>query len=189
MANIRKNTSGSYTAYIRKKNINLTDSFKNKEDAELWVDYKEDLIDLISSFDPPLQEMITLQDAIEVKIKDVIEKGKKDIYDFKVLIECFSKFCPCSLSEITYEILLSYFDEMMKTPIRRGGCKDDKTTGNLKLPSIHTTFRKFGYLSTVFQMMKEKGVNVDNHALKVCQFMRSKLTKKEKNEKINTITT
>jgi len=67
----------------------------------------------------------------------------------------------------------------MQKPIRHGGSKYDEKTGHYKLPSIHTTFRKFGYLSAVFQLIKEKGVNIDNPALKICQLIRPKLTKEK----------
>lgn len=168
----------NWRAHIRKKEMDISQTFKNKKDAELWVIYKEDLIDQIEAFDPPLQQMITLQDAIELKIKDSIDKNIKDIGDFNILFKVFEKFCPKKLNQITYEDLLAHFDEMMNTPIRHGGNRNDANTGHMKLPSIHTTFRKFGYLSTVFQMMRELGVNIDNPVLKVCQFIRPKLKKK-----------
>lgn len=180
MANIRVNESGNYTANIRKKSVNITQTFKRKEDAELWVIYKEDLIEQINAFDPPLQEIITLQDAIELKIKDAIEKGVVELENFKHLPIIFEKFCSLNLNKILYDDLLAYFDELMKIPVRQGGSKNDKSSGSIRLPSIHTTFRKFGYLSTVFQLVKEQGVNIDNPALKVCQFIRPKLKNKKK---------
>jgi len=53
MASIRKRESGSYSAEIRKKGKSLCASFSNRETAELWAVYKEDLIDQIKNFEVP----------------------------------------------------------------------------------------------------------------------------------------
>lgn len=168
---------GRFRSTIRRKDIEISSTFSNKEQAEIWSKYKEDLIDSIDSFDPPLKEMITLKDAIELKIRDAEYKNKKDIADFKILIEFFDKFINMEIGKITYDDLMKYFDEKMNTPITRGGIKNDPTTGLKKLPSMHTTFRKFAYLSTVFELMKTQGVNIQNVALDVCKFLRPQLKK------------
>lgn len=166
---------GRFRVMIRRKNIEISSTFSNLQTAEIWAKYKEELIDNIEAFDPPLKEIITLKDAIELKIRDAEEKGKKDIGDFKILLECFNKFLDIEIGKITYIDLLEYFELMMQTPITRGGIKNDPTTGLKKIPSIHTTFRKFSYLSTVFELIKSKGVEIENVALKLCQYMRPRL--------------
>lgn len=173
MATIQK-INDRYRVQIRKKDIEIYSSFKNEEDAKLWAEYKEELIDNISAFDPPLKEMITLKDAIELKI----EKGKetmKDINDFKNLLEYFDKFCYRSLNSITYDELMKYYDEKLKIPIRKGGSKNNENTGIKKLPSPSTVFRKFQYLSSVYQDVINYGVEIENIPLKICQFMRKAL--------------
>lgn len=177
MSSIRY-VEGKYRAQIRRKGIEISKTFLKKEDAELWSVYKEDLIDQIHDFDPPLQKIITLRDAIDLKINNCIEKNVKDLGDFKILYEVFKDFLDRSIDTISYDDLLIHFDKLMKIPIRHGGSKLDLTTGNLKLPSTHTTFRKFGYLSAVFSYLKDNGTNIENTALQACQFLRKKLPKK-----------
>jgi hypothetical protein len=168
--------NGKYTVDIRKKGIDLFQTFEKKSDAELWAAYKEEMIDLIDAFDPPLNEMITLQDAIELKIRRVEEKNanKKEINDYKMLQKSFEKFCPKYINEIKYTDLLKQFVELIKTPVYQGGTGKNDGTGIKKMPAFLTIFRKFSYLSTVFQMLINDGVEIENVAIKICQYARSK---------------
>jgi hypothetical protein len=169
-----------FYAQIRRKEIELYATFSNLQDAELWIKYKEDLIDLISAFNPPIDEMITLFDAIELTIIDAQERKIKEIQDFRFLHKCFEPFCQLPLNEITHEMLLDFFNESMNTPIQKGRNTDDKNTGVMKLPSIHTIFRRYGYLSCVYELMIRKKWLVHNHALTVCKIMRPFLKKNKK---------
>ena len=75
---------------------------------------------------------------------------------------------------------MDYFNVLMQTPVRQGGNSSNLETGIKKMPSMHTTFRKFSYLSTVFEHMIKKGMQINNPALAVCKIMRPFLPKKEK---------
>jgi hypothetical protein len=172
MASITKDKN-SYKVRIRRKDLNLFSHFKNKYDALLWAAYKEDLIDQIIAFDPPLKDMVTLQDAIELKIQNADYKSKKYLYDYKGLLTYFDKFKEKNLSEISYQDLLSHFDTLLNIPIRRGGNSDDN--GIKKLPEPNTILKKYAYLSTVYQLMIEKGMEIENIPIKIVKFMRPKI--------------
>jgi len=77
----------SFRVQIRKKNIEISKTFNKEEDAILWAKYKENLIDCIEVFDVPLKEMVTLREAIELKINALSSaKKSKDIQDIKILL-------------------------------------------------------------------------------------------------------
>lgn len=174
MASI-KHREGKLYVQIRKKNIDLYATFSNENDAILWARYKEEMIDLISNFDPPLKEMISLNDAIDLKIESIQNIDKKTLNDYSNLKAFFEIFINKKLNQIAYSDLMNHFENMIKVPVTRGG--SNKKNGNIKtfFPSPVTIFRKFAYLSTVYQNMIEKGVEIDNIAIKICQYMRPKL--------------
>lgn len=172
MATIRQ-VSGNFRAHIRKKGIELSATFKHQEDAELWALYKEDLIDSIQAFDMPLKEGITLQDAIELKMSKIeINSSKKEFNEYTILLKFFEEFCPKSIGDIKYVDLVKCYEEKIKTPIYRGGTGKNDETGIKKLPSHLTILKKFAYLSTIYQMLIEDGVDLENIALKVMQFIK-----------------
>ena len=168
--------SGQFRVQIRKKDINLYRTFQKESDAKLWAAYKEECIDLIEAFDPPLNEIITLQDAIELKIRKMQDENsnRKEINDYKILCKIFNKFCPLPINEITYSDLLKHFQELLDIPISHGGTGKNDGTGVKKLPSFQTIFRKFAYLSTVYQNLINDGVELENVALKAAQYYRQK---------------
>jgi len=171
-----ENRNGRFRVNIRRKGIDLAATFEKEEDAILWINYKHYLIDMINAFDPPLKEMISLRDAIELKIKKLSEKGvdTKTLSDYKNILVYFEKFSTKSVGEITYTDLINHFEYLMTQPIKRGGFIGNDQTGHKKLPSSTTIFRKFAYLSTVYQMLIEDGVDIENIAIKVCQFHKDK---------------
>ena len=138
-----KEVGNKFSAQIRKKNINLYETFQTLKDAELWIAYKEDLIDQIDAFEPKMENLILLGDAIELTYQNALERNIKDVNDFKFLIKCFNKFIDIPISNISSQELLEFFNESMNTPIQRGGSHTIKNTGVKKLPSIHTIFRRF----------------------------------------------
>lgn len=176
---IYKNKNGSWRGLLRKKGLEISKNFSNEEDAKLWHDYKEDLINQIDSFDPPLNELILLSDAIHMKIEKAEKSNIIDLSDFKILYEVFSKFLDRPIQSITYAELLAHFEEMMNTMVRKGGSKKNESTGDKRFPSIFTTMRKFAYLSTVYELLIKKGVNVTNEPMKVVKFIRPRLKKEE----------
>ncbi len=177
MATFRER-QGRHEAIIRKNNIKLSAVFDHLEDAKLWASYKEDLIEQIANFNPPLDKLITLGDAIKMRIDTAIGSGTVDIADLTILYKTFEKYLKTPINEVTYDSLSDHFEHVMSVPVRRGGNHNDPNSGIKAMPSMHTTFRKFSYLSTVFEHLIKEGVKVQNHPLALCKLLRSRLPKK-----------
>lgn len=176
MASFRER-KGRHEAIIRRKNLFLSASFSTKEDAELWAAYKEDLIDQIVAFEPPLEQIITLGDAIQMRVDTAKEKGTSDIGDIKILFQSFEKYIDLPIQEISYDDLANHFEYLMTVPVKRGGNPNNLEAGLKTMPSMYTTFRKFSYLSTVYEHLIKEGVRIQNHPLALCKLLRGRLPK------------
>ncbi len=84
--------NGSFRVLIRKRGKEISRNFNDLSTAELWSKYKEDLIDQMHAFDVPAKDLITIADLIEMKNKDLLSKGAKDIGDVINLKKSFSEF-------------------------------------------------------------------------------------------------
>jgi hypothetical protein len=178
MVHVRKRKNGNHELVIRKKGISLSRTFKTREDAELWAAYKEDLIHNIDAFDVPLKDMITLEVALKMKLDSLQAQGK-DSRDFQDLRKCFLEFVDLPLSHLKYDVLMQYMKKMSESQIRRGGDrKNPGTSGILVDISSSTLISRISVLSTVINFAIENGVNVENDAYKVCQYLRANLKKK-----------
>lgn len=151
----------------------MSATFKDKETGDLWTAYKEDMIDQMFYFDVPLQEMITLKDAIELKFKELERDGKdpKSICDVRRLENDFSEFLELPLNKIDYNTLMVKVKNMLNSTVFYGGA--GKGTGSERVQSLPTVLRKIRVLSTVFSKMINEGVNVENPALRVAQYLHS----------------
>lgn len=177
MASIRKNDSGNFRADIRKKGSkNVSASFSNKETAELWAAYKEDLIDQIKKFEVPLEDMINLETAIDMKVENMVNENfdKKSIGDVEILKNTFSEFLDRSLVSISYDELFKKMGTMLNTIVKKGGHGEK---GDKRVQSPLTVLKKFGCLSSVYSMLISNGMNLENHALKIMAILR-KMSKK-----------
>jgi DNA repair protein RadC len=122
MASIEQRGS-RFRVTIRKKGITINKTFSSAESAELFAKYKEDLIDEIEAFDPPLKDMITLHQAIDLKL-DIMRKELRDarsISDIEYIKNWFSEFLDKSVSELSYEVLMAKALEMLNGTVFRGG--------------------------------------------------------------------
>lgn len=102
------------------------------------------------------------------------------------LNDCEYLFLECGIwhtyiCELSYSKLMECANQMLNTPIYRGGCKKNNT-GIKKFPAVFTVLRKFAYLSSAINHMVKLGSNLDNHCLKVVAWLRD-LDKKEKDGK------
>jgi hypothetical protein len=175
MATLR-NRSGKFYVMIRKKgHPTLHRVFSNKEDAEIFAYWKEDILEQITNFEPPLEELITLDTAIEMKIQEATNQklGKKTIKDIKDLKNYFANLLDQSLFSISYENLMCAYNELSKKEIRRGG--SIIKGGIYKLPSQKTLRNRFAILSSVYSLMIKKGVKIVNHPLNILSFIKDKL--------------
>src|SRR5689334_16029134 len=100
MAIIEKR-DGKYRVSIRKKGVHISKTFNIEEDAKLFAAWKEDIIDSMSAFSPEIKEIITLDNAIDLKINQ-LKKQKKDrrsILAVQILKRCFSEFLNTPIHE------------------------------------------------------------------------------------------
>lgn len=171
--------NGRYSVEIRKKGINLSSTFDSRESAELWMRYKESLIDEIVSFDVPLKDVITLRSAIELRIRNIGEKSDDTLMDIKFLKTVFEHHLDKPISELTFDVLMEDFTRMSTMIVRKGG--NGKDNGHARQQSLSTILRKFRCLSTVFSLMIKEGMDIDNYALRISQFIQSQV----KNNKLN----
>lgn len=163
--------NGNYRVSIRRKNQDIYKTFFEKEDAELYAKWKEDLIDQIDNFSPSPEELLTLDSAIEMKIKDAEDKELdfRTISSLKGLKIHFADDLNKSLNEFSYEFLLSKAKIFMQTEVRHGG--HHAKGGNLKMPSVKTVSNRFRYLSTVIGYVNMNGFSFQNHSLAVLNYL------------------
>jgi hypothetical protein len=185
MSSIRKIHKGFHVK-IRKKGCEyLSATFSDRETAELWGKYKEDLIDNIKAFGVPLKDMITLENAIELKVRSLLEENKKKSItnDFSSLPFIFRDFLELPLSELKYEELLKFMLDMSNSKVKLGGAGKGSDTGISQNISPVTVLKRISAISTVINFAIEKGINIENVAYNVLKFMRSTMKKKGKNDK------
>lgn len=162
MATIDKR-GGKYRCVIRKKGINLSATFSDKETTEIWGRYHEDLIDEMHNFAVPPEGLITLEQCCELKLKDLMNKNasKRSAEDVHVVKEEFSEILKLPLNKITTEIIREITDKMLGAIARRGGSKDTNT-GKFGIVSPATVLRKLRCLAAIINLMIMKGANLIN---------------------------
>ena len=174
---------------IKKTSLRATGyaTFADKETAELWCKFKENIINEMAAFEVKGVDLITLKDAIDLKIKDLETKDKKDsINDTKIVIKEFKDFLHIPVNKITSEMLMVRVKEMQKEFVYKGGSGDGKS-GIRSLQSHGTILRKIRNLSSIFGFILSQGAEFINPTISVLNRIKEgKETKKGKNEQ-NTI--
>lgn len=170
MASFKKE-GNSIGVQIRKKDLKLYASFKNMEDAQLWAAYKEDIHDLIKNFEPPTSELITLSDAIDIKLAD-FPPTSNNYRDIQYLKNVFSDILDRQISELTYEFLLKEYKRIKEVPVIKGGNKRTGT-GKEVLPSQVTVMKKFILLNSVINCLIQKGLTVRNNVQTLVTHLRN----------------
>jgi len=167
---------GRYSAAVRIKNKQLYCTFGDKETAELWVKYKEDLLNNMAAFDPSLQELVRLEDAIDLKLKEIDEKdgSARERHEIRLLKNYFRDFLDENIGDITTNMLLQRASEMLHETVKKGGRKDDPTTGIIRQTSPATVRRKFAMLSIIFSYMIKKGINITNPVTNLFAYLKDK---------------
>jgi hypothetical protein len=178
MASIRK-IQQRYHVQIRKKNISICASFNDRDTAILWSKYKEDLIDQIIQFDVPMNELMTLNDALDLKLKDMIEK-RLDTRDIKIIRNDFQEFLNIPIKNIKYEDYLEKMKKMSKQIVKIGGTLDRQETGIKKIQSPKTIIRKMALLSSTYSLLIGMGIDLENSALRAMQYLRKKIKEEKK---------
>ncbi len=171
MASIRekkgKDGRSSWHVAIRKKDFEICKSFHCKEDAELYVIYKERLIDNISNFEVPIHQRLRLSDIYSMKIEKENITDPKTLNDYKNSLFRLQSFLGentflCNISPIQW---INCAKELFKMDVFRGA----KTETGRRPMSPITLKRIFAYASACFSYAQSKGIEIDNHALKVIQ--------------------
>lgn len=168
MATIEKRKCGdgfSYRCSIRKKGIEIYKTFKTEEDAKLYVFYKERLIDNMENFEVPLSHRITLEQLFEIKRKEFFGYDRRTLNDLDLV---YAQIKNCLIDKVfyheyTYEDWLECVKKMYQLESWRGS-----KTNVIKI-SPRTLRRKFGVVSSVISCAISKGIEIENHALKVMQ--------------------
>lgn len=180
MASVQKITgkNGEYwKVQVRIKGHPLkSESFRDYETAFIWGKYQEMIIKEKESFNIRPKDIYTVHDVIITKFGE----------NSRELNDCQYFFSKCDIwnlyiCDLSYNKLMECANQMLNTPIFRGGCKKNNT-GIKKFPAIMTVLRKFAYLSSAINYMVKLGANLDNHCLKVVAWLRD-LDEKKKNGK------
>jgi len=166
MASIQ-NRDGKYRVQVRVNKQQLSSSFSDKETAELWGRYKEDLIHEIEAFDVPSSQLISLQDAVEMKAKSMEGKSTKTLQDTRNTTTQFPIYLNRSIDSVSYDDLKDFTINMLSEKVAHGGVPDVKLRTHTRSISIRTVIKRLQYLGTIYSYLIGQGINLDNVALKV----------------------
>lgn len=155
----------SFRVQIRRKGLDISKNFRNIEDANLYADYKERLIDNIKNFEVPLKDRITLNDLLEIKLKDSDNKDLKChvLVAFNRFNEIFGehKF----YNKITYKDWEDACKKLSESYVFRGA----KSENGKRIMSLNTLRRYFAYVSSCVSHAQSLGIELDNIPLKILQ--------------------
>lgn len=170
--------SGVFKVRVSCKEKKLHATFHDRETAELWGYYKESLFNEINAFDVPSNELISLDDAIELKIRACIENklDNRTIMDIRELKKLFIEFKNKPIKEVTFEDLVHFCDKFMNTPTFRGGLRS-RNTGTPIMPTAQTLLSKLRRLSSVYSNIIENGIPVENIPQKVGAYLNDRIKK------------
>jgi hypothetical protein len=144
---------------IRRKDAEFTAGFREESDAKLWAWYKERLLDNMSAFSPANGEMITIGDAVDLKIQSISGPSAKDL---KSLFSTYPEWMGVPLTSLTSKMILEKTRQQLTEKVRRGGNPKDPSTGHLRQVSPATIAGHLRRLSSVYGYMIEQGVDILN---------------------------
>lgn len=179
MASIRK-IGNSFHVQIRKKSKHMSASFSEKNMAEIWAKWNEDLIENMENFKVSPVDYITLEQCVEIKVKELIEKNsdKKTTQDCQNIVHEFSELKDIPFGKITTDMIRDLIKKKQNSIIRRGGNKNNLESGDPRKISPATILRKTRCLASVFSYMIEKGANINNPAQIVVNQLKMSIIKK-----------
>lgn len=174
MANIetRKNQDGSTTfrVQIRKKGKEIYKSFRNEEDANIFVFYKEKLLDNIENFDTKIESRVSLEQAFELKVLSFENGNKRNIDDYIFSLKRLNEYFKTSKNcDIVYLNNLNHIDwigcalRMMNTHVYRGG----KTEAGKRIMSFSTLRKIFAHAASCISFLQSSGMVLHNHPQEV----------------------
>ncbi len=154
-----------YHARIRKKGKTLYQAFDDRETAELWMKFKENLIDEMDAFDFQAEKTITLKEAIDLKSLEFTKNNvdKKSFSDLAIILKEFSEWSNTPLNEITEDMLMDKLNLMKDRCVFRGGKQDGKS-GVKVIQSSATLLRKFRMVAAIYSHLIQNGAKISNPA-------------------------
>lgn len=176
----RVNSKGevAFRVSIRKKGKEIYKTFHSEEDAKLYSWWKESLIENMENFDIPIKSRVTLEDLLELKINDAEDLSPRSKIDIPFSVKRIIGFVGQKrfVSDISYEEWKNIMEKLSGTTVYRG----TKSEVNGRSMSVSTLRRIFACLSSVFSHAISKGIDVENHPLKVMQLLINPMMKNEK---------
>lgn len=156
----------SYRVLIRKKGIEISRTFHDKESAKLYEFYKERLIENMSNFEVPLNIRITLRDIVDMKIKD----SGTDIKSFRLFtlaLDRFEEIFPSGkfYSELSFDDWFNASKIIYEKDVYRGA----KTEKGKRRMSPDTLRKTLAYMSSCVSHAISLGIELENYPLKVIQ--------------------
>ncbi len=176
MATIEKRISSTgeitYRVQIRKKGSpEIYKTFYNKEDANLFIFYKERLIENMRNFDVPLKEIITLESLFEMKSKCFLEgqerEGREILNSYFRIKESLERLGKTIIfyNDITYDLWVEIAKDLINQDVYRGA----KTDAGKRKMSFSTLKNILARASSSVSFAISNGINLENHPLKVIQ--------------------
>lgn len=151
---------------IRKKGHKpVSANFGDRVTAELWGQYKQNLMDEIESFQVHRADLYTVNDIF-------IMKFGADSREYLEGMPYFDEYKDKSINILTYDELKKHCHRLLQRTVVRGG-KVGTNSGRAKLPAPMTILRKFAYLSSAINHLISKGVDAPNECLKIVAYLRS----------------
>jgi len=175
---INKDNSLSYNVKIRRKNCQISQTFRTEEDAKLYEFFKERLIDNMESFDIPLHKRVTLKQIFELKINTLNSLIKRSIAEFENPLKMFQDFFKEKL--FIHEITLDDWTNAAKSFYQLNVFRGAKTDSGKRKMSPNSLRKIFASASSCFSYSQSLGIELDNFPLKVIQTYITPLIKKGK---------
>lgn len=166
--NVGKNGKLTFSVYIKKKDFEICKTFYTLEDAKIYSFYKERLIQNMENFDVPLNERITLNQIIDLKIESATDLSVKTITQMQSMGKKFSDFFGKNrfYHTITYADWIDSVKYFMELNVYIGGqVREDST----KKISIETLRKHYAYLSSCISYVIDQGIPIINHPLTIIQ--------------------
>lgn len=182
MAVITKRVSSkgetTYRAMIRKKGMEISRTFFEKEEAERFVWWKENLIQNMENYEVPIEKRVTLEDIFQLKIEKSGDLSRRMIDDIRFSLERIveiigkGRFC----DEISYDEWKNVVNKLSKTEVFKGS----KVPKNARVMSTSTLRRIFACMSSLYSNAISSGIPLDNTPLKIIQTIINPMINNEK---------
>lgn len=162
-----KNGSIIHKVRINKNGVHICKSFSDPEDAELFIYYKEKLIENMKNFDVSLSQRLTLGQIFELKIEGSEELDTKSINDMRLSLsrlEAIFGENRCYFS-ITIEEWTESVKSIMGLKVYRGA-KNKNGERDISFKSIK---KIFAHASSCVTFCQNMGFKIDNKPMSVIQ--------------------